>query len=156
VPAAVTEKLAVWPAVTVWFAGCAVIEGATAAALTVSVAAPLVTLPAELLTNYRKLRPVIGTCRSRRSIAGRGRTADGAAVLTPLIGQRSCARSSHREASRLAAVTVWFAGCAVIEGATAAALTVSVAAPLVTLPAELLTTTENCAPLSELAVAGEV
>ena len=54
------------------------------------------------------------------------------------------------------AVTVWFAGCAVIDGVTAAALTVSVAAPLVTLPAELLTTTENCVPLSELAVAGEV
>jgi len=44
----------------------------------------------------------------------------------------------------------------VIEGATAAAFTVSVAALLVTLPAELLTTTVNCAPLSELVVAGVV
>jgi hypothetical protein len=35
-------------------------------------------------------------------------------------------------------------------------LTVSVAALLVTLPVELLTTTVNCAPLSELAVAGVV
>ena len=34
------------------------------------------------------------------------------------------------------------------------ALTVSVAALLVTLPAELLTITVNCAPLSEVAVAG--
>src|SRR5260221_551025 len=54
------------------------------------------------------------------------------------------------------AVTVWLAGCVVIDGATAAALTVSVAALLVTLPAELLTTTVNCAPLSELVVAGVV
>ena len=54
------------------------------------------------------------------------------------------------------AVTVWLAGCAVIEGATGAALTVSVAGLLVTLPAVLLTTTVNSAPLSELVVAGVV
>ncbi len=54
------------------------------------------------------------------------------------------------------AVTVWLAGCVVIEGATAAALTVRVAALLVMLPALLLTTTVNCAPLSELVVAGVV
>jgi hypothetical protein len=44
----------------------------------------------------------------------------------------------------------------VIEGATAAALTVKVAAPLVTLPAALLIVTANCVPLSELVVAGVV
>src|SRR5258708_34845506 len=38
----------------------------------------------------------------------------------------------------------------------ATVLTVSVAALLVTLPAELLTVTVNCAPLSELVVAGVV
>jgi hypothetical protein len=54
------------------------------------------------------------------------------------------------------AVTVWFAGCVVIDGATAPALTVSVAARLVTLPAALLATTANCAPLSEVVVAGVV
>ncbi len=53
-------------------------------------------------------------------------------------------------------VTVWLAGCVVIEGATRAALTVRVAALLVTLPAVLLTTTVNSAPLSELVVAGVV
>ena len=53
-------------------------------------------------------------------------------------------------------VTVWFAGCVVIKGATAPALTVSVAALLVTLPAVLLTTTTNCAPLSEEVVAAVV
>ena len=47
---AVTENVAVWPAVIVWLAGCAVIVGATGAGLTVSVAALLVMLPAALLT----------------------------------------------------------------------------------------------------------
>ncbi|PYX86540.1 MAG: hypothetical protein DMG70_00460 [Acidobacteria bacterium] len=51
------------------------------------------------------------------------------------------------------AVTVWLAGCMVIDGATAVALTVNVATLLVTLPTVLLTATENCAPLSELVVA---
>jgi hypothetical protein len=41
-------------------------------------------------------------------------------------------------------------------GPPAAAFTVSVAAALVTLPALLLTTTVNFAPLSELVVAGVV
>jgi hypothetical protein len=48
------------------------------------------------------------------------------------------------------AVTVWLAGCVVISGAT---FTVSDTTLLVTLPAVLLTTTVNCAPLSELVVA---
>jgi hypothetical protein len=51
------------------------------------------------------------------------------------------------------AVTVWLAGCVVIEGGT---LTVRVAALLVTLPTELVTTTLNCAPLSVAVVAGVV
>jgi hypothetical protein len=45
VPVAPTVKVAVWPAVTVWLAGCDVIEGATAVAVTVSVAGLLVMLP---------------------------------------------------------------------------------------------------------------
>jgi hypothetical protein len=44
----------------------------------------------------------------------------------------------------------------VIEGATGPALTVRVATLLVTLPAVLLTTTVNWAPLSELIVVGVV
>jgi hypothetical protein len=52
------------------------------------------------------------------------------------------------------AVTVWFAGCEVIEGATAAAFTVKVALLLVVLPAELVTTTEKADPLSAVVVAG--
>jgi hypothetical protein len=53
-------------------------------------------------------------------------------------------------------VTVWLAGCVVIVGATAEAFTVSVAAALVTVPAVLLTTTRNVAPLSAVVVAGVV
>src|SRR5437899_12319889 len=52
------------------------------------------------------------------------------------------------------AVTVWLAGCVVIDSVTTAALTVSAAALLVTLLALLLTTTVNCAPLSAVVVAG--
>jgi len=44
----------------------------------------------------------------------------------------------------------------VIVGATPVPLTVSVAAALVTVPAVLLTTTLNVAPLSALVVAGVV
>jgi hypothetical protein len=58
VPEAVTEKVAVWPAVTVRLTGCAVIEGATGAGLTVSVAALLVTLPTELVTTTVNCAPL--------------------------------------------------------------------------------------------------
>jgi len=50
-------------------------------------------------------------------------------------------------------VTVWSAGGVTIAGGE---ITVSVAALLVTLPTELLTTTVNCAPLSCAVVGGEV
>jgi len=50
VPEAVTENVAVCPAVTVWLIGCVVIAGATGVAFTVRMAALLFTLPAELLT----------------------------------------------------------------------------------------------------------
>jgi hypothetical protein len=58
VPAAVTANLAVCPAVTVWFAGCVVIVGATGAAFTVSVADALVTVPAVFVTTTRKVAPL--------------------------------------------------------------------------------------------------
>ena len=54
------------------------------------------------------------------------------------------------------AVTVVLAGCALKVGTTAAALTVKVAALLVIVPAELLTTTWKAAPLSFVVVAGVV
>jgi hypothetical protein len=54
------------------------------------------------------------------------------------------------------AVTVWFVGCVVIVGATAAALTVRVTVVLGALPVLLLTTTWNVEPLSAVVVAGVV
>ena len=53
-------------------------------------------------------------------------------------------------------MTVWFAGFEVIDGATGAALTVSVAAALVALPTEFATTQRNVEPLSAVVVAGVV
>jgi hypothetical protein len=50
VPVAETEKVAAAPAVKVWLAGFEVIDGATGAGFTVSVAAALATDPAALLT----------------------------------------------------------------------------------------------------------
>jgi hypothetical protein len=58
VPPAVTENVAVSPAIMVWLMGCVVIVGATAAAFTVRVAALLVTLPAELLTSAVNCTPL--------------------------------------------------------------------------------------------------
>jgi hypothetical protein len=58
VPVAATLNETVWPAVTVWLAGCVVIEGGTLAAFTVSVAAALVTVPAGLLTTARNVEPL--------------------------------------------------------------------------------------------------
>jgi hypothetical protein len=54
------------------------------------------------------------------------------------------------------AVTVWFAGCVVIVGATGAAFTVSIAALLVAVPAVFVTTTANVDPLSEVVVTAVV
>jgi hypothetical protein len=54
------------------------------------------------------------------------------------------------------AVTVWFAGCVVIAGATGAAFTVSIAALLVAVPAVFVTTTANVDPLSEVVVTAVV
>ena len=53
-----------------------------------------------------------------------------------------------------ALVTVWLAGCVVIVGATGAGFTVSVAVPLVTVPAVFVTVTEKVDPLSEVVVVG--
>jgi hypothetical protein len=53
-------------------------------------------------------------------------------------------------------MTIWLVGCVVIEGATGVRVTLRVAELLETLPTVLLTKTANCAPSSELVVAGVV
>lgn len=55
---ATTEKVAVCPAVTVWFAGCVVMVGPTGDAVTASVAVLLVALPAALVTTTRNVVPL--------------------------------------------------------------------------------------------------
>ncbi len=51
VPVAATVNEAVFPAITVWLAGCVVIAGATVELVTVSTAAAVVAFPAVLLTS---------------------------------------------------------------------------------------------------------
>jgi len=58
VPEAVTENVAVWPAVMAWLEGCVVIEGATGGGFTVSTALLLVALPTELLTTTPNSEPL--------------------------------------------------------------------------------------------------
>jgi hypothetical protein len=53
-------------------------------------------------------------------------------------------------------MTLLLTGCVVMDGATGAAVTLRVAALLVTLPVLLPTVTVNEAPLSEVDVAGVV
>ncbi len=57
-PAATTVNVAVCPAVTVWFAGCVVIVGATGAGFTVSVAALLVIVPVVFVTTTANVDPL--------------------------------------------------------------------------------------------------
>jgi len=85
VPEATTLKVAVAPTVTLWFCGWVVIVGATVKAVTVSVAALLVWLPATLLTVTVKLFVVIADHCRRRRIASTGRASDRGAVLKPLV-----------------------------------------------------------------------
>ncbi len=59
-PEAPTVNVAVSPLLAIWSAGCEVIVGAMApppAAVTLSLAPPLVMLPAELLTTTVKIAP---------------------------------------------------------------------------------------------------
>jgi hypothetical protein len=78
---------------------------------------------------------------------------DRGAVPAPLVVKR-CRARRHTLKVYLGACTLWLTGCVVILGVVGAAVTVSVALPLVVLPTALLTTTENTAPLSALLVGG--
>src|SRR5437879_1682528 len=124
--------------------------------VTVRVAGLLVTLPATLLT-------VTVNCAllSEEGVAGEVERAAGAPdtagpVVPPPQRKGAVPVAPPVEVAVLPTVTVWLAGCVVMEGAVAALFTVSVAALLVTLPAVLLTTTTNLALLSAEVVAGVV
>jgi len=86
---AATLKEAVWPVVTVWLAGCVVIEGATGAALTVSVAGAAGHTSGGVADHYGELRPVVRAGGGRCRVAGRSRPADDHTVSTPLIAERA-------------------------------------------------------------------
>ena len=61
-PVATTEKVAVWPATTVWFAGCVVMAGGVDGLLTVRVARLLATLCVECETmtpNFARLSEAV-------------------------------------------------------------------------------------------------
>ena len=79
-----------------------------------------------------------------------------APLLLPLVAERRGSAATTENVAVCPAVTVWFAGCVVMLGATGAADTVRVAELLVMLPAALVTITRNVAPLSAEAVAGVV
>ena len=57
-PEAVTKNVALWPEVMVWLVGCVVMEGATAAAFTVTVALALVAFPTEFETTTLNCAPL--------------------------------------------------------------------------------------------------
>ena len=150
---AATEKVAVWPVKTLLLAGCAVIEGG---AFTVRVAPLLVTLPDVPVTVTVNTAPL-----SEATVAG----VEYAEEVAPLMAVPFFFHWYVRVPVPVAVTlkvavcptaTVLLAGWEVIEGATPAAVTVSVAALLVTLPKLFVTVTVNFAPLSPLVVAGVV
>src|ERR1700694_4063820 len=110
-----------------WSAGCTVIEGATGllgtpgplgtpgllgtpgplgmprplGAVTVSFALRLVALPAELLTTTAKVTPLSAVVSAGGGELGGGATANGRAVLAPLVGEWRGAGGGHGVARRL-------------------------------------------------------
>ena len=76
-PVAVTENVAVCPAVIVTLEGCVVIEGATGAGLTVSVAALLVDAAGRIADHHGELRAAGRSRFRRRGVARGSRSADG-------------------------------------------------------------------------------
>jgi hypothetical protein len=132
------------------------IESSRVGALTVSTAALLVAVPAELLTVTVNCAPL-----SELTLAGVVYVDEVAPLIDPPFFIHWYVKGEVPEAltendAVCPAITVRLAGWPVMVGDRAAAFTVSVAALLVTLPAELLTTTVNCSPLSVVAVTGVV
>ncbi len=85
-------------------------------------------------------------------VAGAGGAADVDAIATPLIAQRCVPVAATEKPAPAGSVTVTFAGCVVMLGGTGAALTVSVAIALVTVPDGVRDDHVNCEPLSLTAV----
>jgi hypothetical protein len=172
VPLAATVNVAVCPTVTAWLAGCVVMEGATEdvvpvpandiicgllGALSVRVRVPA-RAPAAVGVNFTLMvqldptaieLPQVPTPAKPKSPVKAALNATVAVLL--FVAVMNCAA--------LLVPTVWLPKLNDVGERVKpveAEFTVSVAALLVALPATLLTTTVNCAPLSELVVAGVV
>jgi hypothetical protein len=126
------------------------------AAVTVSVAAALVALPAEFVTVTVNCDPL-----SAVVVAGVVYEVEVAPLIAvpPLFHWYVMGAVPVAAMTNVAvcpAITVLLAGCVVMDGAVAGTLTVSVAALLVTLVTRFETVTVNCALLSEETAAGVV
>ena len=96
-PVAVTEKVAVCPAVMVTLEGCVVIEGATGGGIDRERRCAAGRAAYRVADHDRELRAAGRSRLRRRGVARSSRTADGSSVLAPLIAQRSGARGGHGE-----------------------------------------------------------
>ncbi len=151
-PSAPTLKLAAWPGLALWFAGCEAMVGATGARVTVSRAALLAAVPARLLTTARKRLPLSVSATLGSASVEPMAPATGSQVRPPSL------LSSHAKPieSPLAATvsvalepstTMTSAGWDVTSGAATGVSTVSVKLALVTEPPALPTMTRNNVPL---------
>src|SRR5882672_2409884 len=119
-PVAAAVKIAVWPADTVWFAGCVVIAGGVGE-FTVSVAAVVVAVPAEFVNTARYWFPlcdkVVVKLRVVEVAPERLVNVTPPSVLTChcTVGVGEPVAAAVKIAV-WPAVTVWFAGCMVIVG----------------------------------------
>jgi hypothetical protein len=149
-PVALTENVAVWPAITLLLTGCAVMDGG---AFTVKVAALLVTLPEPLVTATVNVAPL-----SEAAAAGVVYVAEVAPPIDAPFFFHWYVNVPEPVADTLKVAvcptaTVLLTGCVEMVGGT---LTVRTAALLVMLPVPFVTVTVNCAPLSDATVAGVV
>ena len=151
-PLAAAVKVAVWPAVTVWLAGWAVIEGANWAVVTVRVAALVVAVPTLLVNTAWYSSPfwaVVVLLRVRVVLVAPGMSLK---VEPPSVLTCHCTvgvglpLAAAVKVAVWPAVTVWLVGWAVIEGATWAVVTVRVAAVVVAVPTLLVKTAWYSSP----------
>jgi hypothetical protein len=145
-------NVAALPARTVASCGGIEIDGPTTTGPTVRTAPVLVAVPPALLTTTSKMAP-----ESVKAADGITKLALFAPpIATLFLRHWNCSGAVPIAATVKVAEpptsTKVVCGCPVMVGASA--LTLSVASELVTLPAELVTTTENCAPWSAIVVAG--
>jgi len=152
VPVAATMKVAVCPTLTVWLAGCAEIEGATATAFTVSVAVPDFVVSCVDVAVRVAFPEVAGAVNSPDEltvpIVANHVTEELKLPVPWTVAEHWLVWPVKTVVGLQEALTEVMVGTA--------GFAVSVAALLVIVPAVLLTVTVNCDPLSVTVVAGVV